>query len=168
MTVLTGIYQTVFDTSVGVSNFLLVILQRQRRTKNRVKRLRWSFFWKIEDVFLAAESSMVLPPYPRKIKYLTNILKMTLKKTSFFVIERQIYINLYHSAPSILIQQNTLQSPHPPSIALVELILINQRVMKKLFMYLQQLLCIRICLTLQRHNTLQLIQIFTIVKNYQH
>ena len=46
---------------------------------------------------------------------------------------------------------------HPPTLALVELILINQGVIKKLFTYSQYLLCSRICLTLQRHSTLQLI-----------
>ena len=71
------------DTSVGVSNFRLVILQRQRHTKNRVKRLRWSSYGKIEDGFLVVENSMVLPHYPRKIKYLKNVLKITIEKDKF-------------------------------------------------------------------------------------
>ena len=75
------------DTSVGVSNFRLVILQRQRHTKNRVKLLRWSFFGKIEDCFLVVKNSTVLPHYSRKIKYLENIFKITLKKRRSFVIE---------------------------------------------------------------------------------
>ena len=33
-------FEFIIDSSVGVSNFRLVILQRQRRTKNRAKRLR--------------------------------------------------------------------------------------------------------------------------------
>ena len=37
------------DIGVSVSNFWLVILQRQRRTKNRVTRLGWKIFGKIED-----------------------------------------------------------------------------------------------------------------------
>ena len=44
-------------------------------------------FGKIEDGFLVVKNSMVLPHYPRKIKYLKNILKITLKKRSFFVIK---------------------------------------------------------------------------------
>ena len=38
---------------------------------------------------------MILLHYPRKIKYLKNILKITLKKTSFYVIEEKNYINNY-------------------------------------------------------------------------
>ena len=37
--------------------------------------------------FLAVKSFTVLPHYPRKIKYLQNIFKISLKNTSFFVIE---------------------------------------------------------------------------------
>ena len=42
---------------VGVPNFRLVILQRQWRTKNCFKRLRWSFSGKIEDGFLVVNNS---------------------------------------------------------------------------------------------------------------
>ena len=42
---------------VGVPNFPLVILQRQWRTKNCFKRLRWSFSGKIEDGFLVVNNS---------------------------------------------------------------------------------------------------------------
>ena len=49
----------------------------------------------MEDSFLVVKNSMDLQHYPRKIKYLKNILKITLKKTSIFVIEGKIYINNY-------------------------------------------------------------------------
>ena len=52
-----GFYQTVFQGSYWnidaiVSNFWLVILQRQGRIKNRVRRLWWSFSGENEGWFL--------------------------------------------------------------------------------------------------------------------
>ena len=51
------LFEVIIDTSVGVSNF------------------RWSFFGKIEDGFLVVKNSIVLSHYPRKIKYLKDVLK---------------------------------------------------------------------------------------------
>ena len=87
--------EVIIHTSVGVSNFWLAILQRQRHTKIRVKHLRWSFSGKIEDDFLVVKNSMLLPHYPRKIKYLENVIKITLKKKSLSAIEGKSYIDNY-------------------------------------------------------------------------
>ena len=42
--------------------------------------------------FLAVKNFAVPPHYPRKIKYLQNIFKISVKKTSFFVIKGKMYL----------------------------------------------------------------------------
>ena len=54
-------------------------------------------FGENEGWFIVVKNFIVLPHYPRKIKYPQNIFKISLKKKNFFVIEEKIYVGLFHT-----------------------------------------------------------------------
>ena len=62
-----------------------------------------AFLGKQKMVFQLLTTPMVLTHYPRKVKYLKNILKITLKQTCFFVIEGKICIMNYKVASTLLL-----------------------------------------------------------------
>ena len=49
-------------------------------------------FGENRGLFLAVKNFTVLPHFPRKIIYLQNLLKMSLKKIRFPAIEEKIYL----------------------------------------------------------------------------
>ena len=60
-----------------------------------------AFLGKQKMVFQLLTTPMVLTHYPRKVKYLKNIMKITLKQTCFFVIEGKICIINYKVASTL-------------------------------------------------------------------
>ena len=84
------VFEVLINIGVSISNFWLVILQRERPVKKQVKRLWWSFLGKIKDDF-TVKNSTVQSHYPRRIKYLRNIFIISLITTNLFVHEGKTY-----------------------------------------------------------------------------
>ena len=80
-----NLYLTGLQGSYTLKLVLMDLISGLSFTKNRVKRLWWSYFGANGEWILGVKNLIVLPYYPKKIKYCQNIPK------SFFVIEGKIY-----------------------------------------------------------------------------
>ena len=84
------VFEVLINIGVSVSNFWLVILQRERPVKKQVKRLWWRFLGKIKDDF-TFKNFTIQSHYPRRIKYLQNFFIISLITTNLFVHEGKTY-----------------------------------------------------------------------------